>query len=454
MALRRWALLVCRRRPTPTALLVALGVAVLLALLPLRPSSRSWRITSGEMREERPGEEPIRRGSPVGLGSDWPRNTTQQTRVTSPPVVFIKTTKTGAGTVQNLLFRLGEREGATFAFPRDSFTFRYPHKFRADFVEELPEGSSQFDLLVSPLRLHLPALRQVMPPDAVYVTVIRDPVATFESVFSTHASEVPAFRLARAAAAATVAATAPPTTPLELFLETPERFWDPGRPGNGLARNPMSFDLGLDSAAGAAGGNSSAWEADLAALEAGLRLVLIAEHLDESLVLLGALLGLEGEELASVRLNARTLSHVTPLGPRARRRARAWNTADALLYDRFLRRLWEQAGRYGAERLRGEVALLRASTERVRRQCVARGGVAPGGLEELLRPRQSPGATVLGYQLRADLSQQELGFCVRLVLPERQYHAHLYFQQYGRDLRPSSTSNPTPNSTRRSTGGT
>ena len=226
-------------------------------------------------------------------------------------------------------------------------------------MEELPEGSSQFDLLVSPLRLHLPALRQVMPPDAVYVTVIRDPVATFESVFSTHASEVPAFRLARAAAAATVAATAPPTTPLELFLETPERFWDPGRPGNGLARNPMSFDLGLDSAAGAAGGNSSAWEADLAALEAGLRLVLIAEHLDESLVLLGALLGLEGEELASVRLNARTLSHVTPLGPRARRRARAWNTADALLYDRFLRRLWEQAGRYGAERLRGEVALLR-----------------------------------------------------------------------------------------------
>ncbi|CAL8315983.1 unnamed protein product [Arctogadus glacialis] len=410
MALHRWALLVCRRRPAPTALLVALGVAVLLALLPLRPSSRSWRITSGEVR---PGEEPIRRGSPVDLGSDWPRNTTQQTRVTSPPVVF-----------------------------------------RADFVEELPEGSSQFDLLVSPLRLHLPALRQVMPPDAVYVTVIRDPVATFESVFSTHASEVPAFRLARAAAAAAAAAaTAPPTTPLELFLETPERFWDPGRPGNGLARNPMSFDLGLDSVAGA-GGNSSAWAAELAALEAGLRLVLIAEHLDESLVLLGALLGLEGEELASVRLNARTLSHVTPLGPRARRRARAWNAADALLYDRFLRRLWEQAGRYGAERLRGEVALLRASTERVRRRCVARGGVAPGGLEELLRPRQSPGATVLGYQLRADLSQQELGFCVRLVLPERQYHAHLYFQQYGRDLRPSSTSNPTPNSTRRSTGGT
>ena len=65
----------------------------------------------------------------MGQGSDWLGNTTQQTRVSSRPVAFLKTTKTGAGTVQNLLFRLGEREGATFAFPRDSYTFSYPHKY-------------------------------------------------------------------------------------------------------------------------------------------------------------------------------------------------------------------------------------------------------------------------------------------------------------------------------------
>ncbi|CAL8286001.1 unnamed protein product [Boreogadus saida] len=46
MALHRWALLVCRRRPAPTALLVALGVAVLLlALLPLRPSRFNYAFT-------------------------------------------------------------------------------------------------------------------------------------------------------------------------------------------------------------------------------------------------------------------------------------------------------------------------------------------------------------------------------------------------------------------------
>lgn len=45
------------------------------------------------------------------------------------PVVFLKTHKTGGSTVQNLLFRMGEKDRATFAFPYYTYQFSYPDKY-------------------------------------------------------------------------------------------------------------------------------------------------------------------------------------------------------------------------------------------------------------------------------------------------------------------------------------
>ncbi|XP_044038394.1 galactose-3-O-sulfotransferase 2 [Siniperca chuatsi] len=348
-----------------------------------------------------------------------------RTRTRSPPVVFLKTHKTGSSTVQNLLFRMGERDKATFAFPQYTYQFSYPDKFRAEFVDELPDGSSQYDILCSHMRLDVGQLKQVMPPNAIYITILREPLRTFESVFSYYTSAVPAFTLAKKAAE-----TAGHKSALSVFLESPESFWDPKEPGNGLGKNPMSFDLGLNSRQW-----TSSWPADLILLEETFQLVMIAEHFDESLVLLGALLQLELEELAYVRLNTRSPQDVTPLDDITKARIRAWNSLDVLLYDFFLQFFWEKAEQYGPERLNREVALLRASTDTIRQKCVARKGVPPGELEDLVRPWQTDSVTILGYQVQGNLTKQEQGFCMRLVLPEIQYHAHLYFQQYGRDMK-------------------
>uniref|UniRef100_A0A667ZSJ5 Galactose-3-O-sulfotransferase 4 n=1 Tax=Myripristis murdjan TaxID=586833 RepID=A0A667ZSJ5_9TELE len=349
----------------------------------------------------------------------------QMTRKISPPVAFLKTHKTGSSTVQNLLFRMGEREGATFAFPYYTYQFSYPDKFRAEFVDELPDGASQFDIICSHMRLDLGQLKQVMPPNTIYFTILRDPLQTFESIFSYYASTIPAFTLAKKAAEAAENKSA-----LSLFLESPESYWDPKEHGNGLGKNPMSFDLGLNSQQW-----NSSWPADLTLLEETFQLVMIAEHFDESLVLLGALLKLQPEELAYVRLNARSTQDVTQLDDKIKARIRSWNNLDVVLYDFFVQLFWEKAEQYGLKRLKMEVARLRASTERIRQGCVAREGVPPGELEDLVRPWQTDTVTILGYQVQGNLTQQELGFCVRLVLPELQYHAHLYFQQYGRDMR-------------------
>uniref|UniRef100_A0A673ILT7 Galactose-3-O-sulfotransferase 4 n=1 Tax=Sinocyclocheilus rhinocerous TaxID=307959 RepID=A0A673ILT7_9TELE len=343
------------------------------------------------------------------------------THLSHPPVVFLKTHRTGSSTVQNILFRLGERESATFAFPSHTYQFNYPDRFRAAFVDELPEGSSQFDLLCSHMRLDL---REVMPQNAVFITVLRDPIKTFESVFGYYTSTVPAFLTAHRAAAIEGKSA------LSVFLDSPEIFWDPKEPGNGLAKNPMSFDMGFNNQKW-----NGSWPEDLAQLEEAFHLVMIAEHFDESLVLLGALLGLEHEDLAYLRLNVRASNSVTDLDENMQAKVRSWNVLDTLLYDFFVQVFWEKASQFGMERLKVEVEQLRAFTEDVRRKCVSRAEVPPGELEDLLRPWQTETATIVGYEVQGNLSLQDQGFCIRMMLPELQYHSHLYFKQYGRDMR-------------------
>lgn len=300
-------------------------------------------------------------------------------------------------------------------------------RFRAGFVDELPEGSSQFDLLCSHMRLDLAQVRQVMPQNTVFITLLRDPVKTFESVFSYYTSSVPAFLGAHRSAANTANKD---KSALAVFLESPESFWDQKEPWNGLAKNPMSFDMGLNNQRW-----NSSWPADLAEREETFHLVMIAEHLDESLVLMGALLGLEREDLTYVRLNSRASHSLTEIDENLRAKLRSWNALDTLLYDFFLQVFWEKVDQFGRERLNAEVLKLRASTENVRQKCVSRAAVPPAELEDLVRPWQPESVTIVGYEVRGNLSMEDEGFCVRMMLPELQYHSHLYFKQYGRDMR-------------------
>lgn len=272
------------------------------------------------------------------------------------------------------------------------------------------------------MRLNVGPLKQLMPPNAAYITIMREPVGTFESIFSSYASTVPAFILAKKAAGNGSA--------LLTFLESPESFWDSTEPGNGLGNNPVSFDLGLDTQKW-----NFSYHADVTLLKETFQLVMIAEHFDESLVLLADLLNLGLEDLAYVRLNTRSAKDITQLDGITKAKIRAWNSQDALLYDVFLELFWEKVAQYGLERMTRNVALLRASTKRIRQKCVARKEVPPEELDDSIRPWQTDSATILGYQIQNKMSKQEQRFCMRLVLPEHQYHAHLYFQQYGRTMR-------------------
>ncbi|CAM5169931.1 unnamed protein product [Eretmochelys imbricata] len=337
-----------------------------------------------------------------------------------PSVVFVKTHKTGSSTLQNILFRLGERHNLTVAFPRYTYQFAYPQRFAAAFVEPLPPGTTRYNLLLSHLRLAASELRQVMPPDSLYLTILRDPVRTFQSVFAYYRSTVPAFR-----------PLANHTQPLAAFLQAPAQYYDLADTGNGLARNPMAFDLGLE-AGGDEGG--SRWDRELEQLNRTFHLVLIAEHFDESLLLARELLGLRLEELVYVQLNARQGAMDEALAPGLARQIRAWNWLDVRLYRYFQAVLWHRVERYGYTRMKGELDALRSLLRETRETCLAGEAVGPEETADELRPWQPDTAAILGYNLRPSLPPAQHASCYRLVLPELQYHAHLYYRQYGREM--------------------
>lgn len=255
-----------------------------------------------------------------------------------------------------------------------------------------------------------------MPNDTFYFSILRNPVFQLESAFAYYRSYVPAFRAAAS---------------LEAFLASPRTYYNRSAGlRNAYARNSMWFDLGFDSDAPAA---EAYVRARLADVERRFQLVLIAEHFDESLVLLRRALRWRLDDVAAFRLNARSARSVARLSPAGRARARRWCALDWRLYQHFNRTFWARArAELGPRRLRSEVAQLRARRRELAARCLQDGGPqSPARVTDPgLRPHQSGDADILGYNLRRGLDNQTWQLCRRMVTPELQYMARLYARQF------------------------
>ncbi|NXK01504.1 G3ST4 sulfotransferase, partial [Corythaixoides concolor] len=185
-------------------------------------------------------------------------------------------------------------------------------------------------------------VRKVMPNDSFYFSIVRDPAALGESAFAYYRAAAPAFRRAPSLAA---------------FLEAPHRFYRPGARGNHYARNLQWFDFGLPTPP--ADGDAAAVAAAVAELERTFSLVLLAEHFDESLVLLRQALCWPEEAVAAFAHNGRPADANPRVSAAEAARLRAWNGLDWALYAHLNRSFWRRAEAFGAARLREEVGRLR-----------------------------------------------------------------------------------------------
>ncbi|XP_037509398.1 galactose-3-O-sulfotransferase 3-like [Rhipicephalus sanguineus] len=203
-------------------------------------------------------------------------------------VCFLKTHKCASSSVQNLLMRYGERHQLTFALPRRGVYLGH----LALLSRTVAVGTPPFDMLVHHTRFQEDEARALLKSDPVFVTIVREPAALFESLYSYYDLEnrlkVSLEDLRNATENSSLAQQ------LRLILPGPKRTQ------HGL--NQMSYGLGFDLEQAH---NESAVRDFIARLDAVFDLVMVAERMNESLVLLRHLLCWELDDVIVFKLNAR-----------------------------------------------------------------------------------------------------------------------------------------------------
>ncbi|NXO30995.1 G3ST2 sulfotransferase, partial [Cisticola juncidis] len=331
-------------------------------------------------------------------------------------IVFLKVHKSASSTVMNILFRFGEMHNLTFAFPQGGgFQLYYPHHFLARFVQGFsPHSPRRFNILCHHMRFLQPEVQKVVPGSAVYFSILRNPVQLMESSF-VYYKGASAFSRVRS---------------LEQFLSQPELYYDPSRGDRHYARNLITFDFGFNPDGDA---SPERVQLMLKAIEASFDFVLISEYFDESMVLLKEMLCWDLDSVVSFPLNSRDSRTRSTLPASAVERLKAWNRLDWEIYTHFNRTFWARIHRdIGGERLRREVAVLRARQAELARTCLqGSGSVGPKDIQDSsLRPLQHGGARILGYNLKQGLAGELERTCRRLVTPELQYSSLLYKKQF------------------------
>lgn len=330
-------------------------------------------------------------------------------------VVFLKTHKTASSTVQNILFRFAERNNLTVALPVTAcdHQFCYPRLFSSHFVHP---HTTPPDIITNHLRFSRSEVFRLMPNNTMYITILREPGAMFESLFSYYNQYCQSFKRV-------------PNGSLEAFLDHPWSYYRPEEKDSMYARNTLTFDIGGDKDRPLADAVKYA-RRFAAEVERTFSLVMIAEYFDESLVLLRRLLSWDLEDVLYVKLNMRTPSSKSSLSSELMGKIRVWNTLDTILYDHFNSSLWRQLNALGLACVEREVQLLRRARDQLVRGCF------DGRLPQLrsaaqitnkdLRPWQpSSKVAIVGYDLPANMSRNSSSLsqdmCRKLIMPEVQY---------------------------------
>lgn len=263
------------------------------------------------------------------------------------------------------------------------------------------------------MRFDAQEVAKLLPEDSVYITILRDPALMFESSFHYYNKAIP------------LTWGIVGDDKLAAFLNNPWAYYTPGAYNAFYLRNLLMFDFGFNN-------NLEPEDPEVARAIRGLsksfHLALIAEHFEESLVLLKETLCWTTEDLAFFQLNARRSLSVSRLGPELRAKALAWNGADWRLYRHFNATFWARREAYGEQRMQREVAKLREINARLRAICIE-GGEAVDAAEVKdsgLSPWQPLGeSSILGYNIRENLDPEDTALCRKMLTPEIQYLSNL-----------------------------
>ncbi|KAL0965657.1 hypothetical protein UPYG_G00284080 [Umbra pygmaea] len=327
-------------------------------------------------------------------------------------IMFMKTHKTASSTLLNILFRFGEKHRLDFAFPDGRNDFFYPSPFLSSQVKNYQPGAC-FNIVCNHMRFNVHEVAKLLPADAAYITILRDPAELFESSYHYYHWAVP------------LTWGISGDEKLTTFLRDPGSYYTPESYNSFYLRNLLFFDFGLDNNLEP---DHPLVERGIQALSKQFQLVLMAEYFEESLILLKETLCWAMDDLLFFKLNVRKNSSVSRLTPELRAKALKWNGADWRLYQHFNTTFWAKVEAYGRSRMEKDVRELKRKNAEMAAICIE-GGVAVDARmiwDRDLIPWQPVGqSSILGYNLRKNIDPKYRELCRKMLTPEIQYMSEL-----------------------------
>ncbi|XP_056384628.1 galactosylceramide sulfotransferase isoform X2 [Hyla sarda] len=330
-------------------------------------------------------------------------------------LMFLKTHKTGSSTIINILFRYGEKHQLQFAFPRGRNDFDYPRYFQRWKVEGYQPGLC-YNIICNHMRYRHSEVNLLIPPDTMFVTVLRDPALLFESSFQYFAHVVPlTWKLPGDGS----------EQKMDTFLQNPMDYYDSSGFNAHYLHNLLTFDLGYDNEMILKDPRVSNL---LKELDSRFHLVMLLEYFDESLLLLRDLMCWNMDDILYFKLNARKDLSGSRLSLELYQLAQEWNAIDTLIYRHFNATFWRKIEKYGMERMRKDVLELKRRNKELKQECIAGGGPVDASKiqESGLQPWQPFGHRFIqGYNLRKNISTKYKQLCRNMLTPEIQYMSKL-----------------------------
>ena len=239
----------------------------------------------------------------------------------------------------NILNRYADLNDLKVALPMGKFNrFHWPLPFHWSSVDLWRLDGDTPSILCNHARYNRPAMQLIMRKEAKYVTILRNPVEQYESMFNyMEFNTYLQLNISK--------------NPLADFVENPvpvlykmrEKFRGIPESMN-LVKNPMFFDLGHYPPAY---DNMTRVVKEIAKIDRDFELVMIMEYFDESLILLKKAFCWKLEDIVYVKFNQRRQAPRITLTERVKKNIRKWNKADVLLYEFFNKTLWAKIEKYG-----------------------------------------------------------------------------------------------------------
>ena len=245
-------------------------------------------------------------------------------------VAFAKTHKTGSSTLQNILLRFGVHNDLTFAFPKGSWMFNLNAPLNATEVLDGPwKELGQFNIFAAHCIWNYDTVTKIVPQDAKFITILRDPVDCFESNYVYMGLQEHTYKMDINQFATTY------------VLKQHEKR----RPKAWAGKNNLLWDLGAEDSVGE---DPNAVDAYIKKLDAEFDLVLITERFEESVLLMQDLFCWDTADIGFISQNRRTETTKSNMTKATRSILKEWLWADYKVYDHFIDKFEKKVAQFGA----------------------------------------------------------------------------------------------------------